>query len=154
MSTKRFTRGPKRAIGRAITILNANGSSGEFDLLTRSKNLTVIRMIMNGFVSTEAISGAVQNVHYEIWRKGVASGTTLPTLDTSGDLAYADDEDLLLVQKAVLMRETTGSNGSWVHAWDSKGQRKLTSAEKLVIRFAGGAAVIVGGPLNIFFKDV
>ncbi len=153
MVKKIFVR-PRRSVGRVIQVLNVNGGQAEFSLVDLSKDLTIVRMMFRGTFSSEAVSGAVQALDYEIWRKSKSTGATLPTIDISGGIAYADDEDLMIKEKLTIMRETTSSTSTILHEWDSKGQRKFTSAEHMRMRLSGGAALILAGVLTIFFKDV
>jgi len=144
---------PKRVINRIITDLDENGSSGDTVLRTAGDPVTLVRMILQGTVASEAVSGAVQKLRAEIWRMSASSGAVLPTFDTSGDVTYGANADLLWRDHYSIMRETTSADGSVRVDLDMKGNRKLQRNEQLIYRTSGSSAMIFGGTLTAFYKE-
>ncbi len=130
---------------RHIFSINLNGSSSDSTLKTAERPMTIAEQYWDYSVISEAISGASQNLQIELWIK--RDGVTLPTIDTSGDLTYGENQDLLYRAQHGIMRETTGE-GSVLHQQHvGKKKRKLKRNDSIVLRFSGSSAMIMLGTL-------
>jgi len=145
---------PKRKMNRVITNLDQNGTSGQLIIRGAQDPATLTRMIIQGTVNSEAVSGAVQELRAEIWRMSSSAGTVLPTFDFSGDVTYAQNVDLVWRGSWAIMRESINAGVVVPVNIDSKGNRILTRNEQLILWMNGSAAVILSGTLTAFYKEV
>ena len=90
----------------------------------------------------------------EIWRADVTSGFVLPTMDQSGDVPYAQNDDLVWKGRFTILRETTSDAGRMRVDIDMKGNRKLGRNEALILRFEGASTIAIAGVITSFYKEV
>ena len=128
---------------------DVNGSTAEFVLLTATEPITLVRVIEDLIATCEAISGATQDMHWELWikRKGQALPTVFPV---SGLITYSDNLGFCYRRNAAFMRETTAAPGSMDRFRDLKIKRKLKRDDEIVIRTVGNAFVVLNGNISLF----
>jgi len=149
------TSAPKRVINRQINVLvNRNGTSADLILRAAGDPITLIRLIIQGFIQNEAVAATARILNMEIWRADAAAGAALPTQIVTGILPYGDNDDLMWVGSFSILRETTDAGVVLPVNLDLKGMRKFSRSEDYIIRFAGDAAMVFDAVLTTFFKEV
>ena len=146
---------PKRAITKVINIINGRHGGSADDILRAADDpVTLVRTIMQGSVANIASIASILTINMEIWRRHAATGHVLPTQVTSGDVAYADDDDLAWIGVFTIRSgDDTASNFAAIDI-DMKGNRKMSRSDDLIIRYAGSVSMILDVVVTMFFKEV
>ena len=145
---------PKRVINRTIRLLvDVNGSTADIVIRAAGDPVTIIRTILQGMISSEAVGATARTMFVEFWREDASSGSALPTQATSGLITYADNPNLMWVGILAVMRETTSEGGHSVVSLDMKGMRKLARGQQFIIRFAGDASLALNAVITNFYKE-
>ena len=140
----------EREIEKTRFVLDdVNGSTAEFVLLTATEPITLVRIIEDLIATCEAVSGATQDMHWELWikRKGQALPATFPL---TGLITYGDNLAFCYRRNAAFMRETTSANGTLDRFRNIKIKRKLKRDDEIVFRTVGNAFVVLNGNLSMF----
>jgi len=148
------TSAPKRAILRTMRfLLNVNGTTSDITIRSAGDPVTIIRNILQGGITSEAVGATARKLFVELWRKDNSTGTVLPTQVIASSIPYADNQDLLWAGIFGIMRETTSEGGGIDLDLDMKGMRKLGRSEDYIARFAGDSAVVLNALLTTFYKE-
>ena len=123
---------PKRKILRLMHNMDYTGTQAEVTLRAAGDPVTIVRMIMQFIVLHYTSSMAEEIVNMEIWRSETAAGAALPTMDNTGDVPYADNQDLMWKGAMASFQELTTSGVIGIQSIlnvDSKGARTLSRSE-------------------------
>ena len=145
---------PKRVVTRRMFGLDAGGSTGIQVLRAAGDPVTLVRVILDYITVMELQNTAIRKAQIELWRKSNSAGSALPTFDTSGDVVYADNKDLIWRMDHAMFRDTVETSDPIVRFnYDLKSMRKLARDEDLILRFAGTGDVHMIGLVTTFYKE-
>ena len=156
--SKIVRRAPARRIARKMLDINNTGNDGIVVIRAADDPVTLVRILLDFVVFQINDDATVQLSALEIWRKSNSTGAALPTADTSGDILYADNKDLIWRGEYGTFLPLTINENVAVQmrtvVKDMKAMRKLDRDEDLVFRFIGDADVLYVGNCTTFYKEV
>ena len=151
--SKQFRQSAKRTVSRIMTVLkNHNSASGDVNVRVASEASTLVRTIIQGMVFPTATNAQPRSVFLEIWRRG--TNVTFPAMDIAGDVAYADNKDLLWKGIFGSMRISANEMSGIAINIDMKGNRKLGRDDSLILRSGGDTGVSLDAIVTTFYKEV